>query len=109
MNLEELRCRLIAAARAARVDERVPYGFEKRIMARLKRQAPFDIWGAWARALWRATAPCVAVALLFGAWSLFSASTNSPGPGNGGFDVAQEFENTLLAAADQDTSIDSLR
>jgi hypothetical protein len=53
--------------------------------------------------LWRAAAPCVAIMLLLGAWSLFtpqkSASAN---------DLSQELEKTLLAAVDQEQSTDSI-
>ena len=68
-----------------------------------------DAWAFWAQALWRATAPCVAVALLIGAWSLLSTLQSPPASSNGAFDVAQEFENTLLAGAEVETSPDSTR
>jgi hypothetical protein len=108
MNLEHLRGRLVAAARQEGPDDGVPYGFSKRVISRLRSCSPLDAWGFWAQALWRATAPCVAVAVLIGAWCLFSALAAPPTTGNGGFDVAQEFENTLLAGADFD-SPDSTR
>ena len=52
-------------------------------------------------ALWRAAAPCVAIALLLGAWSFFSQSS---APAN---DLSQALEQTLLAAVDQDQPADS--
>ena len=57
MNLAELERKLIAAARANPPSDRVPYAFEKRIMARLAARPVADGWALWARALWRAAAP----------------------------------------------------
>jgi hypothetical protein len=106
MNLDELRRKLIGAARKGAQDHRVPYGFEKRIMARLREASSIDRWGLWAQALWRATAPCIGLALLLAVWSLVTP-TSTPAPSaTGGFDVAQEFENTVLAAADQEVSLE---
>jgi hypothetical protein len=102
MNLAQLEQKLIAAARANPPSDRVPYAFEKRVMAGLAARPVVDDWALWARALWRAAAPCVAIMLLLGAWSLFlshrSASAN---------DLSQELEKTLLAAVDQDQPSDS--
>ena len=72
MNLAELERKLIAAARANPPSDRVPYAFEKRIMARLAARPMADDWELWARALWRAAAPCVAIMVLLGAWSFFA-------------------------------------
>ena len=101
MNLAELHNKLIDAARANPPSDRVPYAFEKRIMARLATQPVVDDWAMWARALWRAAAPCVAIMLLLGAWSFFARSS---APAS---DLSQDLEQTLLAAADQDQSTDS--
>jgi anti-sigma-K factor RskA len=95
MNLPELQNKLIAAARLKPPDDRVPYAFEKRIMAQLAARAAADHRMFWARGLWRAAAACVAVAVVFGAVSLFLPAT----PDNGN-DLSQDFENTLLASAD---------
>ena len=102
MNLAELERKLIAAARANPPSERVPYAFEKRIMARLAARPVADDWALWARALWRAAAPCVAIMLLLGAWSLLDPQGSTPAS-----DLSQELENTLLAAVDQDQTTDS--
>jgi hypothetical protein len=95
MNLAELQTKLIAAARLKQPDERVPYAFEKRIMAQLAARAGVDQWVFWARGLWRAAASCVVVAVVFGVLSLFLPAT----PDNSS-DLSQDFENTLLASAD---------
>lgn len=99
MKLGELQNQLLATARRQAPDERVPYAFEKRVMALLASRAVVDQWAAWTRGLWRAAVPCVAVAVLFGAWAFF-ASAPAAGPG----DLSQDFENTLLASVDQNDS-----
>jgi hypothetical protein len=102
MNLAQLERKLIAAARADPPSERVPYAFEKRIMARLAARPAMDDWALWARALWRAAAPCMAITLLLGAWSFFTPPSSTPAN-----DLSQELEKTLLAAVDQDQTTDS--
>ena len=104
MNLAQLQLKLIAAARANPPSERVPYAFEKRILARLTAQPILDRWELWGRALWRAAAPCIAIMLLLGAWALFAPQPSAP-PN----DLSQQLEQTLLAAVDQDQPIDAAR
>jgi hypothetical protein len=101
MNLADLERKLIAAARAHPPSDRVPYVFEKRILARLAARPLADGWELWGRALWRAAAPCVAIMLLLGAWSFFSQG-RAPAT-----DLSQDLEQTLLAAVDQDQPADS--
>ena len=96
MNLLELHKKLIAAARVNVPSERVPYAFEKRVMALLASRAVADSWALWARGLWRAAISCVAAALLCGAWAFFNPTLNANAD-----DLSQNFENTLLAAVDQ--------
>jgi hypothetical protein len=98
MNLTELQRKLLAGARSHTPSDTVPYAFQTRVMARLRSAAAPDGWALWAGALWRATVPCVAIVLLLGAWSYFA----SPTPAQG--DLSQEFENTVLAAANQQAS-----
>ena len=96
MNLAELQKKLIAAARANVPGDQVPYAFEKRVTALLaSRVAPQNLDG-WVRGLWRAAVSCVAVALLCGAWSLFTPAATASAT-----DLSQDFENTLLASVDQ--------
>jgi hypothetical protein len=101
MNLTELERKLIAAARTHPPSDRVPYAFGKRILARLAARPLADGWELWGRALWRAAAPCVAIALLLGAWSFIAQGS---APAN---DLSQDLEQTLLASVDQDQSTDS--
>src|SRR5690242_1952330 len=95
MNFEDLQKKLIAAARANPPADRVPYAFEKRILARLKESPAFDVSALWARALWRAAAPCVALTLLLGVWSFIGTSNSALAESE---EFSQHFEQTMLAA-----------
>ena len=100
MNLAELQRKLIAAARADTPGGRVPYAFEKRVMALLaSRVAPQNL-ELWVRGLWRAAVSCVAVALLCGAWALLTPAITP-----GSTDLSQDFENALLASVNQGDQI----
>jgi hypothetical protein len=94
MNLDHLQSKLIAAARAAQPSDRVPYAFEKRIMARLAESAHVDLLGAWSVALWRAAVGCIALVVLSSALSLWDRSQPSEG------DFSHEFETAVFASAD---------
>ena len=95
MNIAELQKKLLAAARADAPEDRVPYAFEKRVLALLALRTGADRWVLWTRGLWRAAASCLAIALLLGAWVFFNpaASSNST-------DLSQNLESTLLASVD---------
>lgn len=94
MNLDILHARLIKAARLEVPSDQVSYAFEKRVMSRLGERR-VDLWGYWAQSLWRAVVPCVAIALLFGAWTALDATGFPPATE----EFAQHFENTVLADA----------
>ena len=106
MNLDQLHRKLIAAARAHPPPDDVPYAFEQRILACLRELPAADVWTLWARSLWRAATPCVAIMMLFLAWFLLA-----PAGYSNSNDMSQELENTVLAAAaDQEVpSADILR
>jgi hypothetical protein len=93
MNLDNLQQKLIAAARTAQPNDRVPYAFEKRVMARIE-GACTDLLGAWSAALWRAAFGCVAVVLVSGALSLWTNQQSSNA------DFSQEFETAVFASVD---------
>jgi hypothetical protein len=101
MNLDHLRQKLIAAARTIPPDDRVPYAFERRVMARLAGRAIRDDWALWARGLWGAAAPCLTLCLLLVVWSLISPDA-APST-----DFSQELENTVLVAADPGQTVDA--
>ena len=96
MNLAELHRKLVAAARANAPGDGVPYAFEKRIMALLPSRAATNNLVLWAHGLWRAAASSVAIALMLCVWAFFN-----PASGVNASSLSQNFENTLLAAVDQ--------
>jgi hypothetical protein len=100
MRHSELQNKLIAAARAQAPRDRVPYAFEKRVMAHILSRPVTDVWAQWAHALWRSAVACLAFVLLLGTLSVFIPKKNSQVSG----DLSQEFEKTLLAALDSDYS-----
>src|ERR1700679_3565214 len=100
MNIEGLRKKLLAAARANRLDDRVPYAFEKRILARLSGRPVNDRWGEGALPLWRGAAACVVVMTTFGGISVFNAH-NAAVAGNRNDELSPDLEQTMLAGVDQ--------
>jgi hypothetical protein len=94
----ELEKKLIAVARAHPPGDHVPAGFSKRVMALITARPVYDLWAVWARGLWYAAAPCVAVMLMFSAWAFFHAPQHTQTPS---IDLAQQLDSTLLAAVDQ--------
>jgi hypothetical protein len=100
MNLEQLQKKLVAAARANPPEDRVPYAFEKRILARLTAQPAMDVSALWARALWRAAVPCVAVTILLASLSFTLVSSDTTASTTND-DVSEQFEQALLASTDQ--------
>ena len=100
MSLEDLQKKLLAAARANPPDDRVPYAFEKRILARLASRPAVEGSALWAQALWRAAVPCVAVTILLTTLSFTMVSTETSTV-TSEEDISQQFELALLAPADQ--------
>jgi len=102
MNFSELHRKLIAAARTTPADERVPYAFEKRIMARLAGKTAPDGWTLWGRALSKAAVCCVAFMLLMAAGSYFVPASPAAIAGNTE-SLSQDVEQTLFAAVASNT------
>lgn len=94
--MNELHRKLIAAARRTAPDERVPYAFEKRVMARLVPGARVDTLAMWSHALWRAAISCLAIMALSGMWTFWSARHQPPA------DFAQELDSAVLISASPD-------
>lgn len=88
MNLDNLHKKLITAARATPADDRVPYAFEKRVMARLADTVRVDLLGAWSAALWRGALACLVVTMLSGAWVLWTEQPNEHPEFNHDFNAA---------------------
>jgi hypothetical protein len=107
MNLNNLHQKLIAAARTDVPSDRVPYAFEKRIMAHLTSRPLPDGLALWGQALWRAAFSCAAIGIVAGALSFFTpeanvaANTGGIAANTSSTELSQDFENTLLAAVDQ--------
>jgi hypothetical protein len=89
--LDELERRFLAAARALPPSSKVPYAFEKRVMAALAAQVA-DPWSLWARLLWRAAAPCVGIMLAMTVWTVVAGQLS---PSDAG--LAAELEQTVWA------------
>jgi hypothetical protein len=96
MNLDVLQKKLTDAARLQPADDRVPYAFEKRVMAQLAARMAMDRWAAWGNNLWRAAVSCVALAIVCGGFCLLAPRTS-----DNSNDLSQDLENTLLASSDQ--------
>jgi hypothetical protein len=67
---DDILDRMLAKTRKIPPDDRVPYAFEKRIMAHIK-EAPVagaNLWELWGLSLWRAVVPCLAVMVLVAVW-----------------------------------------
>ena len=96
MNIVELQRKLTAASRRQEPDDRVPYAFEKRIMALLAERSAASGRVRWTRGFWRAAVSCVALAAVCGTVSFFT-----PRAADNSNDLSQDFENTLLASVDQ--------
>jgi hypothetical protein len=96
MDLLKQSQKLIVAARTIPGDDRVPYAFHRRIMARLAGHTAVDFWEPWGRAFSRAALCSVALMLLLAIGSFLIPST---GPAS----LSQDVETTLLAAVDNNT------
>ena len=89
-NSNDILDQMLAETRQLPADDRVPFAFEKRIMAHIH-DAPEATTAAalldqWSRMLWRAVLPCTAVMVL-AAVLLNPGETNGP-TGNPGVGVA---------------------
>jgi hypothetical protein len=92
MKLDNLHQKLITAARAEQPSERVPYAFEKRVMAHITSNSAVDLLGAWSAALWRAAASCVVVSIVACAFVIWSGKHQEP-------DFSHEFDAAVFASA----------
>ena len=101
MNINLLCEKLMRVARSNAPSDHVPYAFGKRILARIRSEHVIDSVTLWARALWRAAIPCVAVAVLLSAWAI---QTPEPSAQSAGVDdLGLELETTLMASVSVDS------
>ena len=70
--------KLIVAARTIPPDTRVPYAFEKRVMARLAGESLLDPWALWGQGLARAAVLCVSITIMLAAGSYFLPPRTAP-------------------------------
>lgn len=96
MKLSELQTKLLTVAKNNPPSDRVPYAFEKRIMAQLKASTT-DVWTIWGQALWRAALSCVVIMVLSSAWPVETSDVSEDGTQA----LSQELDNTVVAALDQ--------
>lgn len=88
-------CRkLLDAARAVPTDYRVPYAFEKRIMARLASVRIEDPLALWGQALWRGAVFCLTLTVLLAVGSTFLPAHNNTDT------LPQAVASTVFAAVD---------
>ena len=84
-------------ARSLKPDDRVPYAFEKRIMAQLRSCKVADVWTIWSGTMWRAAFSCLLICVLTGAAVTLSEATSAEL-------LASDLERTVLAPVDVDDS-----
>lgn len=94
MNVGKLETLLLDAARKSAPDDRVPYAFEKRIMANLASHPANNLWLS-GNSLWRAAFSCIAITALCGIWS-FSTMKKTEAE-----TFSQTFEGAVYATIDQ--------
>src|SRR5436190_1215884 len=93
MRLDDLQKKLISAARQNPPSERVPYAFERRVLARLAAIPPYDDSALWRWGLWSGAWACVFVALLAGVVSFTPSHACRS-------DLQRDLEQTILASVD---------
>jgi hypothetical protein len=98
MNIERLTAKLVAAARNDAPSDKVPYAFEKRIMAGIRSRTAEDPWTVWGQWLWRSAMSFAAVAIACGVWSFGSPESQVAGDA-GEADLSVQLEQSLYASA----------
>ena len=92
MKTEQLYQKLINAAKSAPPSTEVPFGFEHRVLARLRAGFRMDPWLVWSGQLWRAAYLSLAAMMLCGAFvfmvDLRKTNANS---------LADDLEETVMA------------
>ena len=89
--IDKILDEMLAKTREMPADDRVPYAFEKRIMAHIKEApaAAANPWELWGHSLWRAVVPCLAVMVLVAVWmKVPGETTETTGPNAGAPTVA---------------------
>ena len=92
MNDDQKLDKLLRIARSIPASDKVPFAFERRIMAQLRKPAPTDPLEVWGRIFWRVAAAGLGVALLVAVWSMAA-----PRSSNRTQDLANDLDQTILA------------
>ena len=108
--IDKILDEMLAKTREMPADDRVPYAFEKRIMAHIKEApaAAANPWELWGHSLWRAVVPCLAVMVLVAVWmKVPGETTGTTGPNTGAPTVAtvdspakEDLESIVMFAID---------
>jgi hypothetical protein len=83
----------VKLARELPRDERVPYAFEKRVMAHVDQIPTADVLVMWTRALWKAVAPCFGIMLIAAAVSFTQTKESNT-------DIETELDNAVMTLPD---------
>ena len=77
--IDDILGKMLSETREINVD-RVPYAFEKRVMAHIKEtpQLAVNVWAQWSQSLWRTAIPCFAVMVLVAVWTGSNSTGNQP-------------------------------
>ena len=108
--IEDILERLLTQTRKIPANDRVPYAFEKRIMAHIKEApaAAANLWELWGHSLWRAVVPCLGVMVFVAVWMYTAGETaGTSGPKTGTPTVAtidsppkEDLESIVMFAID---------
>ena len=111
--IEDILERLLTQTREIPTNDRVPYAFEKRIMAHIKEApaAAANLWELWGHSLWRAVVPCLGVMVFVAVWMNTAGETpGTSGPKTGTPTVAtidsppkEDLESIVMFAIDPQT------
>jgi hypothetical protein len=80
MKESNFQSRLVKLAGNIPPDDRVPYAFEKRIMARIKAGVAIDPLALWGKLLWRSVIPCMGIMLLTTIIASFTGESDNYAP-----------------------------
>ena len=95
MNIAKLQDKLLTAARSIPEDDRVPYAFEQRIMAHIRRPAVADRWTIWARWMWQTAVPCLGLTAVLCVLGLTSEGKRTQDSA-----LSDQFETAVYAVLD---------
>ena len=108
--IDKILDEMLAKTREIPADDRVPYAFEKRIMAHIKEApaAAANLWELWGHSLWRAVVPCLGVMVIVAVWMNTAGETaGTSGPKTGTPTVAtidsppkEDLESIVMFAID---------